>query len=864
MASLEARILAAALLLVSLAGCGSDTPQGAAPAGAGGEAAAAPIDETDVVASPMPRPGGSGSAEAEGVGVFQALSSRAIREVHVVPGTHLAFVENYDDTHTLIDVETGAVRAVRRLAFEGEVESRLVVDETGAFAAIGVLPLYEAGSATGPVYVWDLAADRTRVARLAGDASFAATDIAILPGGGEIAVFEAPSPAGAHRPDAPPQSRVLRVDPFTRAEQEVRIDDPEASTVLAYAGPRSRALVARQGSDRGGATRVLGAEGTVSPIEGVRGLAVVRPTGGQMLVQADDAWEVRRPSDGSLLARLAIPRDARVAYSSTGACIVAHVEGNEFLFVDPSTGQAVAELGAEGVLGMDAVGRCERAVTLGRDRSLLLVDLAEGAGTPRRFDAASFAWTADDITDDETIGLTTTDDGRFAVSWDEDSIVSYDLTRGTSSGLRTLGYSPSVWSVVWSARGDALLAQTRESSFVIDGTDAATSNVDCGLGYVVQTPANGAFVVEEGRTPTCALRATLTIAESDEVVRYADSGDAAIVRGPDDVALVRSGAPRKRLASRTELGCAGDDCTIHGVFSADGARVALLGARVVFIADVARGRVLARHTLTNVSPYALAFTAGVNEVLAIADGVVTRLPVRGRAQSTIPLASPSRVPESGATPAYVAVDGARLRVLELGGQGRELYGLELEEDSFESVELVSQNDPFLFRVKAGEREFVLDVAQPGSRAVSGTLLGARRDGQRLVIAACRDGEIRVENGANDDRGVSLGECVGVRQVVFSPDGVHVAIVRGASIELRRADGTGAVAYVTLLETEDAGFVLANAEGRYHAPAAARPFVRYRTPGDARTAPLAAPSSSEGYDPHLLGRFFGRAPVASTP
>ena len=72
------------------------------------------------------------------------------------------------------------------------------------------------------------------------------------------------------------------------------------------------------------------------------------------------------------------------------------------------------------------------------------------------------------------------------------------------------------------------------------------------------------------------------------------------------------------------------------------------------------------------------------------------------------------------------------------------------------------------------------------------------------------------------------------------------------------DGTGAPAFVELLETAETGYVLANSAGRFYATDASRPFIRYRSPGDARTAPMTDGIVDTGFDAHLLDGFFGRA------
>lgn len=871
----QARIASRFALFVFIVGCGGETATEATDGTSGGETAqVSPIDERDVLGAEIPRPASAGAPTSEGSAVFQALSYRAIRTVHVLPGTHLAFVENYDDTSSLLDLETGHVRAMRRLAFEGEVEARLVVDRTGAFAAVGVMPLRGSGRTSGPVYLWDLAADRTHVARralsVAPDAEgnaptpFEGRALAIAPGGTEIALFEQATGVifgGPNRDDSKP-ARLVRIDPFASTERaiELRGVPVTAADAIAYSGPRNRAVVIAQGGETDGAlsfsTRIVRTDGIVTTIDDVAGETLVRPNGGQMLVRTATAWEARNPSDGAVLATLPVPQTARLAYSSTGDCIVAHVDETKFVFIDPATMQQKAELGAEGVLGLDALGACERAVTLGRDRSLVIVDLREGGEPARRVDAASFAWT-DESLEPARVGLTSTHDGRYAVSWDGDSILTYDITAGTATGMRTLGYAPSIWAVSWSARGDALLAQTRESSFVIDGTNALTGNMDCGLGYVVRASANGAFVVEEGRNPRCALGTDLVAPDDEGAICYDDAGTSLVTLGARDVGLHRADTARKKLATRADLGCTGDaECAVQGVFSRDGALLALEANGRVLVVDVRRARIVARHTVP-ASAHAVTFSATGTEVLAISDGAFARLPVRGGAATTVALPTGSVVPESSHVERYVVVEADGVRLVSLAGGADVTHAVE----GVRSLELVSQTDPFLFHAFADQGDLVIDAQLGRVRTLRGALLGAGRQGDAMIVAECVDGDIRVSR--TDSAGAelsqsSLGDCTGVRQVAIAPDGVTVAMVRGALIELRRLDGTGAPAFVELLETAETGYVLANSAGRFYATDASRPFIRYRSPGDARTAPMTDGIVDTGFDAHLLDGFFGRA------
>ncbi|MFO0694708.1 MAG: hypothetical protein U0230_14195 [Polyangiales bacterium] len=861
--------------------------------------------------TPVPEP----ETFSEGDEVFQARPS-GWPELALVPGTHLAVQRGADGTVVLVDLDTGEVRARRRVPSldERARSASIVLDATGRYAAISSVGRY----ASNPrLHLWDLAQDRLIGLELEPMlARYGPEAVAVAPGAVEVAYVEIalesepesePSVVSETDPSTGrtvqrvgrtslPKARIVRLDPRTGARRVVALDDrddvdlfryePDGRTLVIVTRPRDDSRY--WSSDRAERaavphrTRRLGEDGRLVSVERTSRVPVFRPDGSRVLVSEGTTWVERTTLDAADGATLPFPGSASVSFSADGRCIVSHDVDGSLLLVASATREIRARFSEASAISVAAVGDCERALILRTDGTLAIVD-APFTAAPRVLGSSG-----DPVRSRADDRVEASQDGQLAITRLAGRALLFDLVaqQQRSGGADVFAIVPD--RLLWSSTGDALLALSERGGFEVDagGLHPIACQVSAGAlalsngGFAVYGSDPGANMItvrdRAGRyLDHCRVEPPgLSLRPRERLVAIEASGAVAFVVDREAFWLVRRDGSRRRVDLRRTLPC--DDepayCPFAAEFDATGARLVVVSRDRVAVIDVSSGRVVQHHPFEG-GLGGIAFGSGPTSLLLQRDSSSVTLLASGR----------------GGVRTLEAAEGEELILVSSSGFayvvhiGPALTHLQVEEpdgmarNPLLALDLDAQDDAFrssidVFEVRGGpafvvssEHGFRRLVDLPGRRTlpVPGELLAvARAEGRAVdrMLVCGEDGELRMLGYSQaEDPSVlaTLGRCDGISLARIAPNGRAVALVRDGTVELRSVARPDTPILLGGRVGEEVEVLGRDAEGRVFSSAARTQYL-HRAPGDARTAPLGPPTFRGDFVPGTLAPFFSEA------
>ena len=891
----------------------------ASACGAPARPAPAPVVSSGAEAVPPPPPAPEPETFSEGDEVFQARPA-FWGAFGFVAGTHLVVQRGADGTVVLTDLDTGEVRARRRVpAFEGRGRSAsIVLDATGRFAVISTSGRY----ASNPLLdLWDLAQDRLiRLEREPELGRYFTAAVAVAPGAVEVAYVEVafdeypesePSVVATIDPDTGrttarlertplPMGRIVRIDPRTGQRRIVILDARDDVELLQYErGSRRLVLVTRPRDDsrywssdlaeRAAVprrTRWIGEDGRLVAVEGTSRVPVYRPDGSRVLVSDGTTWFERSALDASDGAALPIPAAASVSFSEDGRCIGSLAVDGSVLLVSSATHAIRGSLPTASAVAFASVGDCERALILRADGTLAVVD-APFTSPPR---VLGSPLDPRELPHHPGIRgeIEASPDGRLAIAELAGHPLVFDLAEQQQRSGGADAFAIVADRLVWSTTGDALLALSERGGFVVDGDgiDAVTCEFPSGA----RALSNGGFGIYRSDPSANTIREIdaegqfvdhcrveppgLSLRPRERLVAIDPSGSVAFVVDRAGFWLARRDGSRRRVDLHRALPCDEEPtfCPYEAEFDSTGARLVVVSRAHLASIDVASGRVV-QHRSFGGGIRGIAFGPDPSTLLLQEDpSAITMLSPGDDGARSLPVAEGEEVAlvaDSGF--AYVVRTGpapTHLQVEELGGVARNplvTLDLDAQDDAFRSsVDVFAARGGPAF-VVSSEHGFRRLVDVPGGRTipVPGELLAvARVEGRavdRLVVCS-EDGELRmlgVEDGPEPSVLATFGRCDGISLVRFSPNGRAVALVRDASVELWSLTRPAAPIVLDGRVGDEVEILARDAEGRLLSTSTGSHYL-HREAGDARTAPLGPPRFSEDFVPRTLAPFFAEA------
>lgn len=844
----------------------------------------APLTSAEGLAAPM----AAGEPLAGGDVVVQALGTSG-GPWHLVPGTHLVAMSEAGGSVSLFDLDTGAIRARRRIAglSSGTWAEVVGVSPNGRFAWIRE-QLGRYGTTDSPaVHVWDLARDELVRVPLSGNGTFYVTSLAGNRDGSRLAVAE------CMRSDVVVGVRVRRVvNPETGEQTLVRqptmraqvtvfdvYGDARASLPMEHCDglsglaflPGTDSIVFRQAPGYDEARRghappsapayrpyVLvagGSEPRALPYDEAVVALAPRPTGGQLVaVEARGTASVVSlgvPEAVFPLVSITGLGDAAeslvVGYGGSGACIYVHdrASGSVSLHdAETLTVRARIDTGP-GEVAVDA--DCSTVASLA-DGGQLAIFSAPFREPPNRVDLARSGALGSAGT---RLGEpAVTDDGRFILMAAGERPVVYDRSDGSVHvpGAELSMLDPE--QVLWSARADALLVRGERAAYTLAASGVTRHTCEYSLGAMPltgggfaflgeATDGGGARVVEYEGFPVDACHVAPSFGElprTTRIVALDAVGTSAVLVTADGLA-VRSGrgAPRA-VTFGDEEPFDVDALDYVRVALAPNGRVAYVSAdRRAGVVDLARARFTAVEGCDSGDDFTVASADG-RGFYQVCGEEVRSLPLRGGAATPVDLEG-AFVIWNGRDATYVMddLDGGVVRIRRLAGARATVVSeqaLPADDDGYvvEPERLDDPRDvPELLVVRPGNAEpYVVDTRGPALLGFRGDVRAVVRDrlGRATEVLACRGGQLRRFDAAGaGDARASYGPCDDSTRAYVAPDGTRVAVVRSSAVEVR-----------SLAD----GSQLAIAQGAWGAEGTLEVLV---TAGDGRT--------------HVLGTHFAR-------
>ncbi|MCB9656529.1 MAG: hypothetical protein H6726_02680 [Sandaracinaceae bacterium] len=854
--------------------------------------------------------------EALGRPVFQAGHSGSVRSLDISPDGRLALVATYGGEVSVLDFETGDVRASRRMWVQSGALRAPHFDPTGTRVLLHGNGVPYATS----LFVWDLLTD-TLVPGETGDLYYLPA-AHMSPDGALVVSLEPPGLAvrdaatlEVRRALVPRNERGQLLVPteawvspsmarFIAAR--VQREEPDASqrtTIIVPSAPRLGlydaagelvdTLVPAQPSPSAptGPGGEQPASGTSSAGMGFRGLAF-RPTGG-LLMTLTDAGDVqlRDPLTGALRHTVDLPGTrARTAHwlRSGERLLVWDTQRADprvamVHFVDPASGAVVATVETGWPLES----------TRGPDGETLVYSLSRLSafdlnGQPRPHPLAPFVQARE--YGFEPMYVTPAGDRMIYV--DEGAIHLVDLRRGEQVAERVTRPGPeSVWGALF-VPGEGVLVTNRYRGVLY--RPSGVRRVDCAMA--------GAELRGEGRTlrvhsavGDCALvgDAAAPAAEAQEepqAVRdargmvYQLSANESVGLGEEDDETVAvwdmtTGRRRMRVPVSARSGEACPDCPASYTFSPDGSRLAVHGPGLpVTNFDTRNGRRVSRLTSAGRGVDWLEWSPDGSSLAVFWTPLESDEPPEGPSDDAAEppprpwwrmtlydgrgreLVSVDQDPELGREPFAVfepqraiVVFGDEVRVVDL--RTRAVWSLRAEHP-IDGAVFHGSVLHLTLRVGADSASVTQALYAAGAATPYFQSEGSGDfTSDARFLFRCREGELqrlRVEDLAQ----VSFGACTAERYYPRA-DGRFVAMPQGDHLRIVREDGASVRLGALTNAPVVVAYVVDEATGRFTAygvdPDTDR--IRYRQAGPGTTAPVVPLSeATDAQDAQVLQRF----------
>lgn len=798
---------------------------------------------------PVPSTGPGAVEPATPAPVFQSVARNNVVDVGFTADGSAAVTLGGDGEATLLELESGRIRAGRRV-FVRRAIRRLVVSERGvAFVANGT-----SFGASGGLRALDLRSGRLREVALPG-----------------VAYLDV---------------QALSID--RRSERLALVHEVEGSTLLRLQRP--------------------GGEGHDVPLA-IAGFPSVLPTGSVLVRHGDATLSLRAFEATDEEPRFTVepaPDAERLVLA------VAHPEGRALFVVapdrplswhDPDSGERLAEVAIDHQVAVKVLllsGDGERLGLIRQDGTLTLRSSHEGAvigrtqlpegweqafngpeglhldhdgdrllflgrqmvvQVPLRIGEAEPAEPSEVPLQDYTSGLVLSPDGRWLGVLGR-SLTLFDLRSDTLEPRRfePAGGEHSVWGVAWKPDESALVSYGR-GGVEWWGRDGFRSTPCRGTGTVLwgDEPAlhMGARRCDLGDGETEAVPAPLGTSDDGRVL--VDTGRQLEVL---DASGDRAGRIRKARGAGT---CRYGRCVQRHALSADGEVVAYAASDHEVLVHHRRGRRLGRLRLPEdqAPVQSLALSPDGAALLVFrttqTEGLRAGLyRVRGmRAVAETGAASGTHYAFAAAGDRLAIADGTEVVLIDTA-QGRTLATHDTGgEEGVRSVSFTPGGAALIVRLPHRLRVLDRDGAPRTARDAIPLPWTVSSDAEKLV--SCEAGVLVVTDLLTQET-ETLGDCTRGDALSFSPQGTYVTARRGSYVEVHRvADGAGLALHAPRVD--------ANLDRRTHAYAvgdggeyelaedADPERFRYRRAGPMMSAPL-VPLTEAPQTEGLVARFFG--------
>lgn len=796
---------------------------------------------------PAPPVDGPGGVEpATPALVFQSVARNNVVDVGFTADGRAVVTLGGDGEASLVDLESGRIRAGRRVFVRRAIRGLDVTDRGIAYVANGT-----SFGAMGGLRSWDLRTGRLREVELPGLAYVDVQALSVEPRSERLAMihelegstmlrlqgpgleprdipltiagFPTVLPTGAvliHHGDASVELRG-----FEDEEDEPRFEvapEGEDQLVLATVHPNGEALfVAAPDApllwlDASTGERI--AEVSIEHEQPIRALIVSGDGERLALIRQDGGLTLRSTRDGSVIGQTQLPEGWLQAFNGT--------EG----------------------LHLDHAG--ERLVFLGR-QTLTAIPLRVGDENPGEPVAIGL--------EDYTSGLVLSRDGRWLAVLGR-SLTLFDLQAEELVPRRfePAGGEHSVWGVQWKPDESALVSYGR-GGVEWWGRDGFRS-----------TPCRGSGTVTWGDSPSLymgARRCDLQSGESEEVPTplaasestgrvLVDNGRQIEVLGPDGESL---GRVRKGRGAPT---CRYGQCLQRHTLSADGEVLAFATEREVVVHQ-RRGRRVGRLRIPDDHHpiQAIELSPDGTALLVFrhvdSEGLRASLHrVRGMASlAEIGVASPNHFAFARETHLLAIANGSEAVLID-ATDGR-LVATHDAGDGIRKIGITADGAAVIVELPSGLR--VLDRDGAPRTAKDGIPLPWAVSADAEKLASCHAGVLVVTDLLTNDT-KTMGDCTRGDELSFSPLGTYVTARRGSYVEVHRvADGSGVALHAPRmdenLDRQTHAYAVSD-EGAYELAEDADPSrFLYRGPGTMVSAPL-VPLSEAAATPGLVARFFG--------